>query len=384
MTSKERESMLYEPETALVYDGDLPGKHMGAMVPPLYQNNVFAFETLDLAEAAFADPAAFTYSRIRNPTVAFAEEKLAALAGGEKAKLFASGMGAISAAILHYLTPASHVVAVKNINFPIIKLFAYLEEKMGIQVSYVSGKDPEEFRSQAKSSTRLFYLESPTSGDFRVIDVRYITGIARKLGIKTILDNTWSTPLYQKPLALGVDVEVDSCSKYLGGHGDVICGAAIGNTHDIDTIAAHEYGNLGPKMAPGEAWLLLRSLRTLSIRMEKHQENAMAAAAFLREHREVQQVLYPGMPNDESYVLARSQMTGFSGRLAMILKTQNKNSIKRFIGALRFFRLGLSWGSCESQVYFPNAEDGSIRLSIGLEHKKDLIDDLAQALDSIT
>jgi cystathionine beta-lyase/cystathionine gamma-synthase len=376
------------PATALNYDEAYPGDTLGALGPPLYQNNVFSFKNLDEAEKAFGDPYAFTYTRLRNPTVALAEEKLASLAGsgkGIRAKLFSSGMGAISAAILHTVSPGDHVVAIDHINLPIKNYFAYLKDKLNLEVSYISGRDPEEFREKARPNTSLFYLESPSSEDFRVIDIRAVTAIARDRGIKTILDNTWSTPLFQKTLEMGVDIEVHSCSKYLGGLGDLVSGLALGKEEDILALSREEYNHFGQKMAPGEAWLLLRSLRTLPIRMERHQQSALAVSDFLHGHPLVRKVLYPGAVWDEDYERGKKQMAGYSGRFAAILDIKNPEEMNKFMDSLHYFRIGLSWGSCESQIFSPGSRFplGDLRFSIGLEDPEDLIADLSHALDAI-
>jgi cystathionine beta-lyase/cystathionine gamma-synthase len=218
-----------------------------------------------------------------------------------------------------------------------------------------------------------------------VIDIRSDTAIARDRGIKTILDNTWSTPLFQKTLEMGVDIEVHSCSKYLGGHGDLVSGLALGREEDILALSRGEYSHFGQKMAPGEAWLLLRSLRTLPIRMEQHQRSALAVSGFLHGHPLVREVLYPGAAWDGDYERGKKQMTGYSGRFAAILDIKKPEEMNTFIDSLRYFRIGLSWGSCESQIYSPGSRFpmGDLRFSIGLEDPEDLIADLSQALGTL-
>lgn len=371
-------------ETELNLDEHLLGAGSSPSVPPLYQNTFFSFPDYETAKKASADPEAFTYSRIHNPTVAQAEEKLAALSDGEEAILFSSGMGAISAAVLHCVHSGGHIVSAANVNMPIRFLFRYLSENLNISVTYVDGHDPADFEQNLTEQTSLFYLESPTSEDYRILDLPAIAKIAGQHKIFTILDNTWSTPLFQKPLALGIDLEVASCSKYLGGHSDLVSGVIIGESSDIRAIRSQEYSLFGAKMAPAEAWLLLRSLRTLPLRMAKHQENAQIVARFLNSHPKVAAVLYPGLDTDPDHERSRQQMSGYSGRFTAVLATEDPEAVKRFLKALTCFHFGVSWGGHESQVYYPGGSPvGSLRFSIGLENADDLILDLAAALEQV-
>jgi cystathionine beta-lyase/cystathionine gamma-synthase len=229
-------------ETLLQHFAEDRSKNNGAVVPPIYQNSLFTFDSWEDIDAAFDDRLnSFIYTRGKNPTVQIVEEKLAELAAGEKAQLFPSGMGAISAAIFSCLKSGDHVIAIKNIYGPANNfLNSYLKPKFGIDISYVSGDDPKQFEQEIRENTSLIYLESPSSVVFSLQDIKAVTELAKANGIKTIIDNTWATPLYQKPLAMGVDLEVHSCSKYIGGHSDIVAGVVIGNAELIDSISTHE------------------------------------------------------------------------------------------------------------------------------------------------
>ena len=330
---------------------------------------------------------------MRNP-----EDKIAALAGGERAKLLGSGMAAISAAVLHCLKAGDHLVTINTIYGPASNFIgSYLVEKMGISVTYISGEDPEEFRAAIRDNTALFYLESPSTAVYSMQDIKAVAGIARSRGIKTVIDNTWATPHFQKPLEMGVDLEVHSCSKYLGGHSDIVAGVVIGREKDILDISLNEHQLLGAKMAPFEAWLLTRSLRTFQMRMERHQQSALQIAEYLEKHSMVRRVIYPGLASFPQYDLGRSQMSGYSGLMSFELATDDLEAVKRFVNGLRIFRIGVSWGGHESLVYAPaisylkemseerfremGIAPGLIRISVGLENRGDLARDLEQAIN---
>lgn len=385
-------------ETMLAHHGEHRAAYHGAVVPPVFQNSLFTFESWEAIDRAFDDrTGSYIYSRGQNPTVRMAEEKIARLAGGGRAKLFASGMAAISAAVLHAVGPGDHVVAVENVYGPARNLLAsYLARKMGLATTFVAGDDPGEIEAALTERTRLIYLESPSSAVFRLQDIAAVAALARPRGIRTLIDNTWATPVFQRPLELGIDFEIHSCSKYLGGHSDLVAGAVIGSERDVVDLTVAEYELLGAKMAPWEAWLLTRSLRTLPMRMARHQENALAVARFLEGHPAVRRVRYPGLDSFPQRELARKQMRGTSGLLSFELETRDLERIRGFVDRLEIFRIGVSWGGHESLVYAPaisylkelppeqferlGISAGDIRLSVGLEDPEDLLRDLAQAL----
>ena len=385
-------------KTILTHYSENPAEYQGAIVPPIFQNSLFAFPDFDAIDQAFDDPAnQCIYSRGKNPTVALVEEKLAKLAGGEKAKLFASGMGAISSAIMHYISANDHIIAVKNTYGPANNFMGtYLAEKMNVSVTYVLGKSIADFESAILSNTRLIYLESPSSAIMSLQDIEAVTHLAKSKGIKTIIDNTWATPIFQKPLKMGVDLEVHSCSKYLGGHSDIVAGVVIGQAIDIESIFLTEAALYGAKMSPFEAWLLLRSLRTLKIRVKEHELSTQQIVDFLDQHHLVKNVYHPYSKHYDQKDLAQKQMTGTTGLLAFEVDCEDLSKIKAFLKALTYFSIGVSWGGHESLVYIPaisylkelspdkfkamGISLGTIRMSIGLEDVEDLIEDLDQAM----
>ena len=389
-------------ETELSHHGENRGAYAGAVVPPIFQTSLFTYESWDDISNAFDDRHnSFIYSRGNNPTVRIAQEKIAKLAGGEKALLFGSGMAAISAAVLHCVEKDGHVIAIKNMYGPANNLlFTYLKKKMNISVTFVGGKEVREFEQAIQPNTKLIYLESPASGIFSLQDLKGVAQLAISKGLKTMIDNSWATPFFQKPLAMGIDLEVHSCSKYIGGHSDVVAGVVIGKAELLNRIFRNEYEWIGGRIAPMDAWLITRSLRTLPIRMKAHQQNAMAVATYLESHPAIEKVNYPGLPSFDQYELGQQQMSGYTGLLSFRLKTTDLAQVKTFFNGLEIFKIGVSWGGHESLIYALaisyikelTAEQfaatglayGDMRISVGLEHVDDLIADLGQALDRMT
>ncbi len=387
--------------TDLSHFGEERADFAGAVVPPIFQNSLFTYESWDDISNAFDDRTnSFIYSRGNNPTVKIAQEKIARLAGGERALLFASGMAAITAAVMHCMQKDGHVIAVKNLYGPANNLlFNYLRKKMDLSVTFVPGRAVTDFEEAIRPNTQLIYLESPSSGVFSLQDLKAVATLAKKHGIKTLIDNSWATPIFQKPLALGIDLEVHSCSKYIGGHSDIVAGVVIGDTASLDSIFRNEYEWLGGRIAPMDAWLITRSLRTLPLRMKAHQKNAIAVASFLQNHPAVAQVNYPGLPSFDQYELGRQQMTGYSGLLSFRLRTTDLEQVKKFFNNLEVFKIGVSWGGHESLIYAlaisyikemtpeqfaqTGLAYGDMRISVGLEHVEDLIADLEQGFTAL-
>lgn len=364
--------------------GDEYNKHFGAIVPPIFQNTLFTAKNGDHG---------YTYTRINNPTFELAERKVAALEEGEAALCFSSGMAAISAALMHVLEQNSHVIVPRTVYLPTKHFLEHYMAKFGVTVSFVSGEDIDEIEQAIRPNTKAIYLETPLSNIFSLQDLRATAELAKKRSLTTIVDNTWATPLYQNPIPLGIDLVVHSASKYLGGHSDVIGGMMIGNHSVIEKIRFEERAMYGAVMDPHQAWLLTRGLRTLPVRMAKHQESAMKIAAFLESHSKVERVLYPGLPSHPQYELGRRQMTGYSGLLSFVA-SGTPEQIQAAVRQLTYFEIGPSWGGFESLLSTPgvgiNKEasertgipSGLIRISVGQENADTLIDDLDQALRS--
>ena len=381
--------------TSFDYD---PGAFGRSVSPPLLESSLFTFDSYAAFVDAFKRGGVPIYTRGLNPTTRLFEEKVAALEGGEACKAFASGMGAISASTLAFLRSGDELVCVRNVYGDAFKLFTHLLPRFGIGVRFADGTDVEAVEQALTPKTRVLYLESPTSLTFELQDLRAIAAVAKERGIVTIVDNTWATPIFQRPLQMGIDIVLHSASKYLGGHSDVVAGVVVASRDIIDHIARTTYPVFGAVLGPFEAWLLLRGLRTLPLRMTQHFKSALSVATFLEEHPKVRRVHYPLLPSHPQYELALRQLSGGSGLLSIELDT-DEAGIQRFSDALRFFRLGVSWGGFESlacPASVLRAAPGEpkavtefgvpptlVRLHVGLEPVDALIDDLSHALAQI-
>jgi cystathionine beta-lyase/cystathionine gamma-synthase len=364
----------------------------GAVVPPIFQNTLFTYSTFDiLTDALQSEHSFYVYGRGTNPTVEIVEKKIAALERGEACKCFSSGMAAVSAAIINSVKSGDHVLCVSNLYYSTMELLKYFG-KFNISHSVIYSTKIEDIKQAIQPNTKMIYLESPTDITFRVVNLDEVVKLAKSLGIRTIIDNTWATPLFQKPLTKGIDIVVHSASKYLGGHSDVLGGVIVTSKENMKTIFRKEYLLMGAAMPPNEASLLLRGLRTLPFRMLGHQENAIKVAEFLSKHPKVERVNFPGLSTHPDYQLAKSQFTGFSGLMSIEFKEANFNHVKTIINKTKIFKIGVSWGSFESLILSPNLGNnegklvkehinpGTIRLAVGLENAEALIDDLKQAL----
>jgi len=361
---------------------------------PIVRSSLFTFPTLgSLMEGLSAEHLTPVYSRGQNPTVEVLERKLAELERGEACKCFASGMGAVSAVMLGLLKSGDHVVLANNIYGPTLQLMGHLE-RFGIQHTYLPMADPDSVATMIRPETRLLWLESPGTQTFRMLDLPAMAQVARDRGVLTCIDNSWATPLLQKPLELGLDLVVHTASKYLGGHSDLMAGAVVGSADHLREIFYSAFLLNGGILGPEDAWLLLRGLRTLPTRLRQHEEDGLAVARHLAQRPEVARVFHPALGTDVS--LAEAQMTGYSGLFSFELAGGDFQSIRTVVDGLERFGIGVSWGGVESLVISPNRGDnadaleaqgipqGLIRLSVGLEGADILIADLDQALDRLS
>ncbi|MFI9590408.1 trans-sulfuration enzyme family protein [Nonomuraea sp. NPDC052265] len=366
---------------------------LGAVNPPVFENSLFTFATATELGAAIRDEdERYVYGRGTNPTVDVAQRKLAALERGERAKCFGSGMGAIAATISSLVSAGDHVLVLGAVYGPTTQFLRYLE-KFGVTHTHVD--DLAGCDSAIRASTRLLYFESPSYMAYAIVDIAEVTAWARGRGLVTVMDNTWSTPLFQKPLTLGVDLVVHSLSKYVGGHSDLVGGVVVGPSRLIRPLALTEYQLYGAAMSPHDAAKVIKGLRTLPVRMAAHQERGLAVAAFLERHPAVRAVNHPGLPSHPGHATALRQMSGFSSLFSIELATDDRQQVALFLDKLRNFRIGVSWGGFESLVNAPalTIEEsvratmgipvGLARLSIGLEPAATLIQDLDQALDAL-
>ncbi|WP_417769888.1 methionine gamma-lyase [Stappia sp.] len=383
--------------TRAIHHGYDPLANEGALTPPVHMTSTFAFETAGAGGEMFAgERAGHVYTRISNPTLALLEDRMAVLEGGEAAIAFASGMGAITAVMWTFLSPGDEIIVDRTLYGCTFAFFRHGLAKFGVTVTHVDMRDPENLRAAISDRTRIVYFETPANPNMRLVDIAAVSAIARKAGAKTVVDNTYATPLLTRPLELGADIVVHSATKYLGGHGDLVAGLAIGNGADMQAVRLVGLKDMtGAVMAPLTAHLIMRGLKTLELRMERHCASAMAAAELLEAHPSVAAVHYPGLAGFPQHELAARQMPGFGGMIAFELVGGMAAGI-RFLDALQLARRAVSLGDAETLVQHPasmthstytaeerhahDISDGLIRLSVGLETPDDILADLDQAL----
>ena len=376
------------PEDIRTCIEDHPAREPGVepMATPIVQTSLFAFPDYDsLIAAGAAEYRNNVYSRGQNPTVEVLERKLAALERGESCKAFGSGMAAVSSVILGLLDSGDHILFVNHTYGPTMQLAKQLE-RFGLEHTLLLDIEPDDVKAALRPNTKLVWLESPGTMMFRTLDLAAIADIAHSHGALTCIDNSWASPLFQKPITHGVDIVIHSATKYIGGHSDVVAGAVITTAERMRHIFYRSYLLLGGILHPFDSWLLLRGLRTMPVRMQQHHADAIRVAEFLRTRPEVAAVHHP------AFDAPSPTLTGFSGLFSFELKDAGFDEVRRFIDALKRFRIGVSWGGVESLVISPNRGNnlhyldsqriphGLIRMSIGLEGADALIDDVSAAL----
>ncbi|MGB6836499.1 MAG: PLP-dependent aspartate aminotransferase family protein [Dehalococcoidia bacterium] len=396
----------YRFDTQAVHAGQEPDPATGSVTPPIYMTTTFKLPEPGprLMDALFlrGDQPPHVYTRWSNPSLRTLEEKMAALEGAEAGLAFASGMAAVSSVLFTFLGAGDHVVASDVCYAGTVELIALHAGRYGIEVSLVDTSDAEAVRRALRSNTRLVYIETPANPILRLTDVAALADIAHQAGVPLVVDSTFATPVLQRPLSLGADFVLHSATKYLGGHGDALGGIVVGAGEGIHKIRQGMLIHLGGAMSPFNAWLINRGLATLSLRIQKHQESALAVARFLEEHPRVRRVLYPGLESHPQHDLARRQMLGFGG---MVVAQMDMETAASLVQQVRVFTYATSLGDYQSLLfYYPTelyvdsatyldadqkrayrewAGDGIMRISIGLEDPQDLIADLDQALGSV-
>ncbi|HEX8163180.1 MAG TPA: aminotransferase class I/II-fold pyridoxal phosphate-dependent enzyme [Pyrinomonadaceae bacterium] len=369
-----------------------------AVAPPIWQTSTFSADSPEhfVGLATSTHPAEF-YTRYGNPTHAQVERLAASLEGGEAAFVTGSGMGAIFAAVMSLLEKGDHVVAQRSLYGNTYSLFENLLPRWGMGCTFVDNTDPENFARAVQPNTKLVYTETPTNPLMTLTDLRAVAEAARARNVVTVCDNTFATPVNQRPIEAGIDVVVHSATKYIGGHHDVTAGLVVGSSDFVGR--AWRFGIVaGASLSPFDSWLLLRGLRTLGLRVERHNRNALALARFLEGHAKVERVYYPGLESHPQHALARRQMSGFTGVLSVELRG-GYEAAERFISSLKLGVYAASLGGYETLLVHPAAMwaksltdeqrramgvgDSLVRVSVGIEDEADLIKDFGRALDSL-
>lgn len=382
--------------TEVIHAGEDPHQQLGSVSCPIYQSSVFLFPSAEEGAAIqVGQKPGYFYTRLGNPTQAELERKMAALERGEAALAVASGMAAVATALLAAASPGDHIVAPEAIYSASGSLLDQMLGGFGIESSFVDATDPTNFTLATRPNTRVYYLETPDNPTLKLTDIATVSALAGERGILTVVDNTFATPYNQRPLQLGADVALHSATKYLGGHGDLMAGVLVGGRELIERARWKVNALLGGVIAPMSAWLVLRGIKTLALRMERHNENALAVARFLETQPEVVRVHYPGLPSHPQHLLAKSQMRGFGGMVSFDVGSAERG--RALVNAVKLIHLGVSLGDTSSLIEHPasmthattpgdrlasaGVTQGLIRFSVGLERIDDLLADLAQALN---
>lgn len=384
--------------TRAIHHGHNASDHYGALNPPVYMSSTFAFETAEQGGEIFAgEREGYFYTRISNPTLALLEARLAVLEGGEAAVTASSGMGAICSAIWSLVEPGDEIITDGTLYGCTFSFFRESLQKFGIKVTHVDLTLPEKLEEAINSTTKIVYFETPANPNMRIVDIKAVSAIAHTVGSTVIVDNTYSTPYLQQPLSLGADLVVHSATKYLGGHGDLVAGAVVGGADLIQHIRLVGLKDMtGAVLSAQDANLILRGLKTLELRMERHCDSAEKVADYLMQHPKVTKVYYPGLESFPQHEVAKKQMSRFGGMVPFEIEG-GLPAAKKLLNALDLITIAVSLGDAETLIQHPasmthstygpeelakyHISEGLVRLSVGLEQVDDILADLDQAFD---
>ncbi len=389
-----------EMETIIIHEGYKAAEHHGSLAVPLYQTSTYTFDSAEQGAKRFSgEEIGGIYSRLGNPTVQVLEERMAALENGAGALAFGSGMAAVSTILVHLTKAGDHILCTRGIYGCTFGLLKIMQEKYNISHDLASLTTAEEIEAAIQPNTACIYIETPINPTMEIVDIEMITKIAKKHQIPVVVDNTFSSPYIQKPLNLGADFVLHSATKYINGHGDVIAGVLVGrDKEEIAKIRSTVQKDYGGIISPFDAWLLIRGLKTLHVRMERHSENAEKVFQFLQSKQEVSSIYYPFDTNNPQYEVAKRQMKKGGGLISFTIKG-GLEKVQQFMNELQLIKLAVSLGDAETLIQHPatmthsvvpekertamGITDGMLRLSVGLENAKDIIEDLENAFIKI-
>ncbi|WP_369146156.1 cystathionine gamma-synthase [Streptomyces sp. R44] len=373
-------------ETRAIHAGNTADPLTGAVVPPIYQVSTYKQDGVGGLRGGYE------YSRSANPTRTALEENLAALEGGRRGLAFASGLAAEDCLLRTLLVPGDHVVIPNDAYGGTFRLFAKVVQRWGVDFSVANTSDIDSVRAAVNDRTKLIWVETPSNPLLGITDIEAVAGVARQAGVKLVVDNTFASPYLQQPLALGADVVVHSLTKYMGGHSDVVGGALVTADEALGEELAYHQNAMGAVAGPFDSWIVLRGIKTLAVRMDRHSENAEKIAEMLTQHPKVTQVLYPGLPEHPGHEIAAKQMRSFGGMISFRVQGGEEAAVE-VCNRAQLFTLGESLGGVESLIEHPGrmthaSVAGSalevpadlVRISVGIENVEDLLADLRQAL----
>jgi len=386
-------------ETNAIHAGRINDSQFGSLATPLYQTSTFIFDNAQQGGDRFAgESEGYIYTRLGNPTTRQLEQRVAAMECMDDAAATATGMAAVSAALLTNLQAGDHMISSKAVYGCSFALMNHMLKKFNIEVTFVDMTEPDNIKAAIKENTKLVFLETPINPNLVVLDLEKICAIAKKHNLLSIVDNTFLTPVLQQPAKFGADIVVHSATKYLNGHGDVVAGIVCASFDMINEIKMTTLKDIGATISPHDAWLIMRGLKTLPIRMDRHCSNAQTVAEFLEQHPIVDEVYYPGLKSHSGNKFVGNQMKAAGGVIAFELNTDLTGG-KTFIDAMELFSIAVSLGDAESLIQHPASmthspytpeeradagiSDSLIRISVGLENVDDIISDLTQALAKV-
>lgn len=386
-------------ETQLIHGFFDRKQHHGSLAHPLYQTSTFTFENAEQGEARFAgNESGYIYSRLGNPTVTELEKKIAALEGGDEGLAFSSGMAAVSAVLMALIKSDDHILVSEGVYGCTFGLLNILKDKFKVDFNLVSMSEEATIRENIKPNTKVIYIETPINPTMKLVDIELICKIAKEMDIKVVVDNTFCSPYLQQPLLMGADIVIHSATKYIGGHGDVIAGLAVGPAEFMQEVRMTTQKDIGGILGPFDAWLLLRGLKTLAVRMDRHCDNTKFLFKKLKEHSKVTNIVYPGDEEFSQYPLAKRQMKDFGGLISFEV-VGGKHAAQRFMNELKLIQVAVSLGDAESLIQHPatmthavvpeeerakmGITDSMVRLSVGLENAQDIWSDIETALNRI-
>lgn len=390
----------YSFDTMSIHAGSEGKNANNALNPPIYQTSTFVFDNIEHVEKVMSfESDDYVYTRGNNPTLRLFENRMAALEGGNGSVAFASGMAAISSVLFSLLKPGDNLIANKTLYGSSYNVVTHVLPQYNVSYKIADLSDIDKLLELIDANTKVIYFETPSNPNLTIIDIKKISEIAKEKKVKVVVDNTFATPYFQRPLTLGADVVVHSATKYICGHGDVVGGVAISkNTDYIQSLKFDYMCEFGGVMSPFNAWLLLRGLKTLGVRMRQHEKNALEVARFLREHPKVKEVMYPGLEDFKGHEIAKEQMDGFGAMISFEIDG-DLDDAKKVVNSVKLAQLAVSLGDCETLIELPAAmthrgypkeelikfglTESMIRISVGLEDAQDIIEDLANALSVI-
>nr|WP_246247162.1 methionine gamma-lyase [Piscibacillus halophilus] len=386
-------------ETEAVHVGYDSKEHLGSLSTPIYQTSTFTFESAEQGELRFAgEEDGYIYSRLGNPTVTALQDRIARLENGEAGLAFATGMAAVSATLIKLTKANEHILCSQGLYGCTFGLLSIMEEKYNIQSDFISMENEEQIREHILPETSVIYVETPINPTMKIIDLEMVARVAKEYDIPVVVDNTFSSPYLQRPIDLGCDIVIHSATKYIGGHGDVVAGLVVGKEEFISDMAMTTQKDIGGQMSPFDAWLLLRGLKTLSLRMDRHSQTAETIVGHLKAHPNVDKVYYPFDPDHPDYHIAKKQMRLGAGVISFKVRGGKKEA-QNFLNQLSFLKIAVSLGDAETIIQHPatmthavipeetrekmGISNTLIRMSCGLEAWEDIWEDLKQSLDQI-